>query len=200
MKIRALILCLAFGLAGCPVEEIQDPRGVACDEPISAGIIECFDEAWRDRADCWSDVTGKDWFEGYFSDIYDRPQIAKWIGLWEPWLACAESFDDQLGDCVGVGPRSEAPEVWVLDPFKQCLEPPKNQWGHPVSRPCLTIEYEVSSACIGHANALLSGAAWSDAVDVCHEAHYVRQEECLDEEDFRQEDCFISISNVAICD
>ena len=192
-------LCMVLGLAGCPVEDMQELE-VVCDEAILSELGECFEQAWIDRAICWSDVTGDDSFSGYFSDIYDRRELAKWKGLWEPWLECGEEFDLQLGNCLAVAPRIEAPEVWAPDPYKQCLEPPKNHWGHPVARPCLTIEYEVASACIGHANAVLSGAAWSDAVDACHEAHFDRQEECLYEEDARQQDCFINISDIAICE
>ena len=208
MNIRALTLFLSLGLAGCPVH-VPEPR-LACDDPIPAGIVECFDDAWMDRVACWSEVTGEDSFSGYFSDIYDRPQIAKWKGLWEPWIACGEWFDDQLGDCVGVAPRIETPEVWVADPYKRCLEPPKNHWGHPVERSCLTVEGETWSWCISDvtARARAFGSThssaetremWLAGVGVCRDAHYVRQESCVDEEDFRQEDCFINISDISIC-
>ncbi len=195
--IRALSVCLALGLAGCFVEmpEIE----VVCSMAIPAGVEECFEDASHDRVNCWSDVTDDDRFSGYFSDIYDRPLGAEWRGLLEPWLVCGEEYDEKIGHCVGVSPRTELPEVWSPDLYAKCLEPPKNHWGHLIERTCWAIEYEVTSACIGAANDHHAGEAWSDAVAACQEAHYARQWECLDEEDFRKENCFINISDLFTC-
>jgi hypothetical protein len=191
MNKKLVVLLMALAAMGCGVvERPADPGAGVCDQQLSEEVDECFDDAWMDRTTCWSEVTGDDRFGGYFSNIYDAPLMAQWRGLWEAWLECGDEFDVQLGECAGVALRTENPEVWAPDPYKMCLDPPKNHWGHPVDRPCLVVDSEMWSDCIF--TGIDTGA--------CAEAHHVRQEACLDEEDFRQEDCFLNISDIATCE
>lgn len=229
MKARTLTLFLTLGLLGCPVS--QPESLLVCDSALPAGLIECFDDAWEERRACWALATGETEFGGYFSAVRDRPFTSRmqkcyeWVdesgvarvyclnpwdpgyGLaylrtrWEIWAECVDTFDLQLGECVGVGPR--ALEDWEPDPFEECLE----QQGSV----CMRIEDVLWDACRADVNQRArdfyyrthdspgTAEIFSAGVEACDDAHFIRQEDCLDEKDFRQENCFIAISDLATC-